>query len=232
MSMTPLVIAFKPSRTASPPATANNLNRYARLAQRITLSTPVNLIKISLSRCPRRINTTMRIVLLHSRRPKEIGNTYDALENRNVITVNGTATRDVVDPFGMGNVVGEYNLAGTLLAHYDHALGLISRTDSGGSAYYAADAGGNVTELVLGISATANSYGYSVFGNIIRGAGEPSESIQFAGRLGVMQDANGVEYMRSRYYRAFEGAFTDSDPLQSLPNGAYRATPAEIRSIV
>ena len=204
--------------------TANNLNQYVSVgATNYTFDTDGNLIQeiSSSGTTTYQYNDENRLIALTS--PQ--GNwqyTYDALENRNVITVNGTATRDVVDPFGMGNVVGEYDLAGTLLAHYDHALGLISRTDSGGSAYYAADAGGNVTELVLGISATANSYSYSVFGNIIRGAENLPNPFQFAGQWGVMQDANGVEYMRSRYYRAFEGAFASSDPLRISPNGAYR----------
>jgi YD repeat-containing protein len=61
---------------------------------------------------------------------------YDALGNRLAITENGSSIRYVVDPTGLGNVVGEYDSSGNLLAHYDHALGLLSREDAVGNPTY------------------------------------------------------------------------------------------------
>jgi YD repeat-containing protein len=54
---------------------------------------------------------------------------YDALGNRVATSDNGVMKRFVIDPIGLGNVVGEYDGVGNLLAHYDHGLGLLSRTD-------------------------------------------------------------------------------------------------------
>ena len=42
--------------------------------------------------------------------------TYDALGNRVATTENSSATRYVIDPIGLGNVVGEYDAIGDLIA--------------------------------------------------------------------------------------------------------------------
>src|SRR5262249_29736979 len=54
---------------------------------------------------------------------------YDALGNRTSVTHNGQTTQYLVDPTGLGDVVGEYDGAGTLVAHYTMGLGVTSRVD-------------------------------------------------------------------------------------------------------
>ena len=48
---------------------------------------------------------------------------YDAFGNRVSSTAGGVTTNYVIDPFGLGNVVGEYDAAGNLVAHYNYGLG-------------------------------------------------------------------------------------------------------------
>ncbi len=48
---------------------------------------------------------------------------YDALGNRVAATENGATTNYFIDPIGLGNVVGEYDAAGALIARYDHVGG-------------------------------------------------------------------------------------------------------------
>ena len=37
----------------------------------------------------------------------------------------------VTDPFGLGNIVGEYDAAGNLVAHFTYGQGLVSQTTAG-----------------------------------------------------------------------------------------------------
>jgi RHS repeat-associated protein len=114
----------------------------------------------------------------------------------------------------LGNVVGEYNGAGNLLAHYDHGLGLLSRTDAGGNpAYDTFDAIGNVQQLVTSAGAIANAYAYSPFGGLFRQTEAIPNSFQFVGQFGVMNVKNGLSFMRSRHYQPSLGRLLSADPL-------------------
>ncbi|MFM6409129.1 MAG: hypothetical protein ACKPGT_32520, partial [Microcystis sp.] len=61
---------------------------------------------------------------------------YDAIGNRIATIYNGQRTEYLVDPTGLGDVVGEYNGTGSLIASYAHGLGLVSRFDGSGASYY------------------------------------------------------------------------------------------------
>jgi RHS repeat-associated protein/uncharacterized repeat protein (TIGR01451 family) len=139
---------------------------------------------------------------------------YDGLGNRLGKVENGTSTQYVIDPIGLGNVVGEYNSSGSLIAHYDHAFDLLSRIDSSGNvAGYAFDGNGNAQQLVSSAGTVLNSYAYSPFGRILLSRETIPNSFKFVGQYGVMHEDNGLEYMRSRYYNSEEGRFLTSDPI-------------------
>jgi YD repeat-containing protein len=94
---------------------------------------------------------------------------YDAFGNRLLTTESGITIRHVFDPVGLGNVVGEYDGFGRLLCHYDHALGLVSRIESSGSAaFYTFDAVGNVQHLVTALGDSIASYHYEPFGRLLK----------------------------------------------------------------
>jgi RHS repeat-associated protein len=140
---------------------------------------------------------------------------YDALGNRVATTENGVAKRFVIDPIGLGNVVGEYEATGNLLAHYDHGLGLLSRRDAAGDpAYYTFDAIGNVQQLVSSAGALANAYAYAPFGTLLRRAETIPNPFQFVGQLGVMKEGNGLNCMRARFFDSEAARFLSSDPIR------------------
>jgi RHS repeat-associated protein/uncharacterized repeat protein (TIGR01451 family) len=196
--------------------TANNLNQYYSVGQtNYTFDADGNLIQEA---SPEGTNTYTyndenRLTSMTS--PQ--GNwqyTYDGLGNRTVITANGTATRDVIDPIGLGNVVGEYGSSGNLIAHYDHALGLLSRIDASANwTGYTFDGIGNVQQMVSSAGAIMNSYAYMPFGGLLRNVAAVPNPFQFNGQFGVMADNNGLNFMRARYYNAPLGRFTSQDPV-------------------
>ena len=139
--------------------------------------------------------------------------TYDGLGNRTVVTANGTATRDVIDPIGLGNVVGEYDSSGNLIAHYDHSLGLLSRIDpTGNVAGYTFDGTGNAQQIVSPAGAVLNSYAYKPFGGVPHNVATIPNPFQFNGQFGVMADNNGLNFMRNRFYSPVIGRFESQDP--------------------
>ncbi len=74
--------------------------------------------------------------------------TYDALGNLLTETDNGRTTQFLVDPTGLGSVVGEYDGSGNLIAHYTQGAGLVSLVNSSGvSSYYDFDAVGSTVGL-------------------------------------------------------------------------------------
>ena len=143
--------------------------------------------------------------------------TYDALGTRVASSHNGTTTHFIVDPSGLGNVAAEYDSEDNLIARYDHALGLVSRTGStGDSAYYTFDALGSTSELVSSTGAIANSYAYDPFGMPLNKTETIANAFEFVGQFGVMNEGNGLEFMRARYYDPESGRFTQPDPIGVL----------------
>jgi len=142
---------------------------------------------------------------------------YDALGNRISTTDNGVTTNYVVDPIGLGNVVGEYDAAGNLTARYNYGFGLLSRTDAlGNAAYYTFDAIGSTQQLITAAGAIANSYVYTPFGTTLKNTEPFPNLFQYVGEYGVMNEAHGLEWMRARSYDARHGTFTTPDPIGLL----------------
>jgi RHS repeat-associated protein len=199
--------------------TANNLNQYVTVGTtNFTFDADGNLIKeVSANgTVTYSYNDENRLISMTS--PQ--GNwqyTYDGLDRRTVITVNGTAMRDVIDPIGLGNVVGEYDSAGNLVAHYDHALGLLSRIDASANwAGYTFDGIGNVQQMVSPAGAILNSYDYQPFGGLLRNVAALPNPFQYVGQYGVMAETSGLNFMRNRFYSPTSGRFQSPDPINVL----------------
>jgi len=146
--------------------------------------------------------------------------TYDALGNRVATTENGVPTRYVIDPIGLGNVVGEYDAGGKLIAHYDHGFGLLSRTAGGVSAYYTFDAIGSTGELTTIAGAVVNSYRYDPFGVSLAKSGTVPTPFEFIGEYGVMYEADGIQHTRERVFHSDVGRFQSEDALRRSVVGA------------
>ncbi len=138
---------------------------------------------------------------------------YDAFGNRIASTHNGVTTNYVIDPAGLGNVAAEYDGSGNLVARYDDGYGLVSRTDAAGAAaYYTFSAIGNTSELTNSAGSVLNTYSYDPFGISLSKSETVPNPFEFVGEYGVMDEGNGLEFMRARYYQSELGRFASPDP--------------------
>ncbi|WP_145234608.1 putative Ig domain-containing protein [Urbifossiella limnaea] len=138
---------------------------------------------------------------------------YDALGNRVGATANGVATTYVIDPTGLGNVAAEYGAGGALVARYDHGYGLVSRADGAGAAFYTFEAIGHTSELTGAGGQVLNSYRYDPFGVSLGKSEAVANPFEYVGEYGVMNEGNGLEFMRARHYHPTDGQFIQYDPL-------------------
>jgi RHS repeat-associated protein len=195
---------------------ANNLNQYVSAGQAaFTFDGDGNLIR---EVSPHGTNTYVysdenRLTSMST--PQ--GNwqySYDGLGKRLAKAENGATTRYVIDPAGLGNVVGEYNQAGNLVAHYDHAIGLLARIDAvGNSAGYTFDALGNVQQMMSAAGTVLNSYAYAPFGGSLKKVEIVPNPFQFVGGSGVHTEGSSLVFMRARFLASDAGRFTQPDPI-------------------
>ncbi len=138
---------------------------------------------------------------------------YDAFGNRIAAIDNGQRTEYLVDPFGFGDVVGEYDGNGNLIARYTHGLGLVSRADSSNTNYYDANFLGSIVGLTGASGTYLNRYTYRPFGEEISETETVANPFEFVGQYGVMEEGNGLDFMRARFYDGKDGRFTSTDPI-------------------
>ncbi len=137
---------------------------------------------------------------------------YDALGNRVATVLNGQRTEYLLDPTGLGDIVGEYN-GSTLVANYTHGIGLVSRVSGSNSNYYDADAIGSTIGLTATDGSYVNRYSYLPFGEDLTKVEGVANPFEYVGQWGVMDEGNGLDFMRARFYDSGLGRFTSVDPL-------------------
>ena len=144
---------------------------------------------------------------------------YDGIGNRLAATRNGQTTRYTLDVSGaFSNVLVERDGTGNPAAYYVHGLGLISRiTPSGDARYYHYDTIGSTVALTDAAGTVTDSYAYDPFGQILNGQGTVNNPFRYVGQFGVMQEGDGLQFMRARYYEAGVGRFLNKDPIISDP---------------
>jgi RHS repeat-associated protein len=139
---------------------------------------------------------------------------YDALGDLVAATHNGQTTQYLVDPTGLGSVVGEYDGSGNLIANFTYGFGLTSQVSANRmAAYYDFDATGNTAGLSGQTGDYLNSYSYLPFGEILSTSGSLANPFQYNGQLGVMAQGNGLNFMRDRFYAPAQGRFLNRDPI-------------------
>ena len=140
--------------------------------------------------------------------------TYDPLGNLYSTMQNGQKAQYLVDPTGLGNIVGEYNSSGAVLATFNYGLGLVSLTSADQtSTYYQFDALGSTADLTDTAGSVVDSYSYLPFGGIQSAIATAMNSLQFVGASGVTSQIDGLSYMRARFYDPTLGRFMSQDPL-------------------
>jgi RHS repeat-associated protein len=141
---------------------------------------------------------------------------YNALGQRASTTHNGLKTTSLIDPVGLGNVVGMYDNAGVLIAKYTYGLGLVSQVVAGVNNYYDFNAMGSTLDMTGTAGTVVNAYQYLPFGRVVSTTGSLANPFQFVGAAGVMQNGQnqgGLLDMRARFYDVGYGSFQSQDPL-------------------
>ena len=154
---------------------------------------------------------------------------YDLNDNRIKQVQNGVETRYVIDPLAaLPNVVAETNAAGVVSRYYIYGEGLVSQIDAAGlSHYYHYDPTGHTLALTDASGNVTDKYAYAPYGLTTVDGATPNP-FKYVGRHGVMDDGNGLHYMRARYYSEEIKRFVSLDGLhgdvlnpQSLNRYAY-----------
>lgn len=139
---------------------------------------------------------------------------YDGLGNRLVKTKDGT-TKYVLDVNGsLSNVLTETDESGTITAYYLYGLGLVSKILPDGTAYYYHyDLRGSTVALSDASENLTDKYAYDTFGRLANSEGIAENPFKYVGRYGVMDEGNGLKYIRARYYAPELGRFITKDLL-------------------
>lgn len=139
---------------------------------------------------------------------------YDALGNRTATIIDGIRTEYLIDPFSLGDVVAEYDNNGNLIAQYSYGVGLESRTSDNGEAhYYDFNSIGSAVGLTGITGNYVNRYHYLPFGSNILETESIPNPFEYVGQWGVIEESNGLSFMRARFYDSLTGQFTSADPL-------------------
>ncbi len=139
--------------------------------------------------------------------------TYNALGQRVASTTNGVTTQYLIDPSGIGNVVGQYTSDGSLIADYTYGLGLASQVTTDGSYYYDFDSLRSTVGLSNSTGIYVDSYRYLPFGEIFSSSQTVANPFQFIGSTGIISEGDAMLLMRARNYLPNLGRFAAMDPL-------------------
>ena len=136
---------------------------------------------------------------------------YDGLGRRIEKVANGQTKRYIYDG---EDILLEYDGSNVLQARYTHGPGIdepIAVTKGSSTYYYHQDALGSVTDLTDSVGATAKSYAYDAYGNILESPGSLDQPYTYTGR--EFDAENGLMYYRARYYDPSSGRFIQKDPI-------------------
>lgn len=106
---------------------------------------------------------------------------------------------------GSGAATAYYIYSGQRLA--------VMRTSSGADYFYHFDKTGNTVAITDRAGAVVAAYAYSPFGEIAKQVGTLDHPFTYVGAFGVMDEGNGLYFMKNRYYDAVTGRFIQKDPM-------------------
>lgn len=138
---------------------------------------------------------------------------YDPANNRTSVTNGANVSQFVISPNGSQVLI---RVKGATTNYYVYGPGLLYEVeetttttnevtyhyDCRGSTIALTDANGNVTDRME----------YSAYGLMTYRAGSTDTPFLFNGQFGVQSDANGLLYMRARYYNPYICRFINADP--------------------
>jgi RHS repeat-associated protein len=136
---------------------------------------------------------------------------YDGLGRRIEKVANGQTKRYIYDG---EDILLEYDGANVLQARYTHGPGIdepIAVTKGASTFFYHQDGLGTVTDLTDSTGATAKSYAYDAYGNILESPGTLDQPYTYTGR--ELDSESGLYYYRSRFYDPLTARFLRPDPI-------------------
>jgi RHS repeat-associated protein len=141
--------------------------------------------------------------------------TYDVYGNRKSATRNGTTVNYELDFAGsMSNVLTEKDGNGNPLYFYIYGLGMVYRIKNGGAVEcYHYDLRGSTIAMTNSSQAITHKYAYGSYGEMVVDSGINDNLFKFVGKYGVMDESNGMQFMRARYYDSKIGRFLSEDPV-------------------
>jgi RHS repeat-associated protein len=98
---------------------------------------------------------------------------------------------------------------------YTYGLGRISQQGESTPEYFLGDALGSVRQLVNNAGDVTLGKSYDPYGNVIQSSGNGQSTYGFTGET---SDANGLIYLRARYYNPAQGRFFQQDPWDGDSN--------------
>ncbi|PYE42110.1 RHS repeat-associated protein [Paenibacillus barcinonensis] len=141
---------------------------------------------------------------------------YNPQGDRIELAQRGQVTRYVIDDATeLSRVLMELDGEGNVKARYVYGLGLIGREDADGTYLsYHYDLRGSTTLLTDEQNRVTDRYTYGLYGELEQHEGVTSQPFAYNGRDGVMTDANGLYYMRARYYDPKLKRFLNRDVIR------------------
>ena len=143
---------------------------------------------------------------------------YDPSANRVAITSGTNVTRFVVNPNAALSQVLIRTRPDGSKTFYVHGVGLLYEVNETGgaetgTATYHYDYRGSTVALTDGDGNVTDRIEYSPYGMTTCRTGANDTPFLFNGRYGVQTDANGLLYMRARYYNPYLCRFLNPDPI-------------------
>ncbi len=138
---------------------------------------------------------------------------YDALGNRVRRTRSGVVTNYHYDHLGRLLFETDGTGATTMLYVYADRRLVASGTQTGGFRFHHMDKTGSALALTGASGSVVAAYAYDPFGRVLDRTGPADTAFTFSGAYGVMEEGEGLYFMRNRYYDAVTGRFLHKDPI-------------------
>jgi RHS repeat-associated protein len=144
---------------------------------------------------------------------------YNGTGQRVRVAGPGGARKFHYDP--AGRLLAEIGANGQVLAQYIYAGNLlVARVNAAGEVfYYHFNQNGSTLALTNRQGQVVAAYAYAPFGAVVNRSGnDQGNPFTYTGAFGVMDEGDGLFYMRQRYYDALSGRFLQRDPIGIADN--------------